>query len=56
MVADLRPVFHWDRLYIGGGNSRRIKSEVLELLGEDVVIVPNTAGIVGGVRSWSLYR
>ncbi|MEI6215968.1 MAG: ROK family protein [Actinomycetes bacterium] len=52
MVVDLRPVFHWDRLYIGGGNSRRIRPEIIEQLGEDVVIVPNSAGIVGGVRAW----
>lgn len=56
MVADLRPVFHWDRLYIGGGNSRRIKVEVIAVLGDDVVIVPNSAGIVGGVRAWDLRR
>ena len=54
LVSELRPVFHWDRLYIGGGNSRRISSSVLELLGDDVVIVSNTAGIMGGVRAWSL--
>lgn len=54
MVEDLRPVFFWDRLYIGGGNSRRIRSEVLQVLGDDVVIVSNTAGILGGVRAWNL--
>ena len=54
MVDDLRPVFHWDRLYLGGGNSRRIKDSVIHKLGDDVVIVPNEAGIIGGVRAWSL--
>lgn len=54
MVEDLRPVFYWDRLYLGGGNSRRIRAGVLEVLGDDVVIVSNTAGILGGVRAWSL--
>ena len=54
MVDDLRKVFHWDRLYIGGGNSRRIRTEVLQLIGDDVVIVSNTAGILGGVKAWSL--
>ena len=29
MVADLRPVFHWDRLYLGGGNSNRLKPSTL---------------------------
>ncbi len=53
-VEGLRPVVHWDRLYIGGGNSRRIRPAVLELLGDEVVIVPNSAGIVGGVRAWEL--
>jgi polyphosphate glucokinase len=54
MVDDLRPVFHWDRLYLGGGNSRRIRDFVIHKLGDDVVIVPNEAGIIGGVRAWSL--
>lgn len=54
VVDALRPVFVWDRLYIGGGNSRVITPEVLATLGDDVVIVPNTAGIVGGVRVWEL--
>jgi polyphosphate glucokinase len=54
VVEALRPVFLWDRLYIGGGNSRRIRPEQLERMGDDVVVVPNTAGIVGGVRAWSI--
>jgi polyphosphate glucokinase len=27
---------------------------VIHKLGDDVVIVPNEAGIIGGVRAWSL--
>jgi polyphosphate glucokinase len=54
VVEALRPVFLWDRLYIGGGNSRRIRPDQLERMGDDVVVVPNTAGIVGGVRAWSI--
>ncbi|HLS15220.1 MAG TPA: ROK family protein [Beutenbergiaceae bacterium] len=54
VVDALRPVYLWDRLYIGGGNSRRIVPAVVEKLGDDVVVVPNSAGIVGGVRAWSL--
>ena len=54
IVDGLRPVFLWDRLYIGGGNARRIRPEQLTRMGDDVVIVPNTAGIIGGVRAWSL--
>lgn len=54
MVEELRPVFRWDRLYIGGGNSRLIRPADLERMGDDVVVVPNTAGVAGGVRAWSL--
>ena len=54
MVEDLRPVFWWDKLFIGGGNSRRIKPEIVSKLGDDVVIVSNTAGILGGVRAWEI--
>ena len=54
VVDGLRPVFLWDRLYLGGGNARRLTPQVLARLGDDVVVVPNTAGIVGGVRAWNL--
>ena len=54
VVDALRPVFVWDRLYLGGGNARVLSAEVIAQLGDDVVIVPNTAGIVGGVRAWDL--
>lgn len=50
----LRPVFQWDRLYLGGGNARRIRPTALAALGDDVVVVPNSAGLVGGVRAWTL--
>jgi polyphosphate glucokinase len=53
-VDGLRPVFIWDRVYLGGGNSRRISPSALAAMGDDVVVVPNSAGIVGGVRAWSL--
>ncbi len=56
VVDALRPVFVWDRLYVGGGNARVLSPEVIAVLGDDVVIVPNTAGIVGGVRAWDLQR
>ena len=54
MVEGLRPVFLWDRLYVGGGNSRHITPSVLARLGDDVVIVPNSAALVGGARVWQL--
>jgi polyphosphate glucokinase len=54
VVDGLRPVFRWDRLYIGGGNSALIDTETVDRLGEDVTIVPNTAGVLGGSRAWKL--
>lgn len=54
MVAELRPVFRWDRLYLGGGNSRRLRPGHVADMGDDVVVVPNSAALVGGVRAWSL--
>ncbi len=50
VVEGLRPVFCWDHLYVGGGNARRLT----EFLGDDVTIVSNIAGIIGGVRVWDL--
>jgi polyphosphate glucokinase len=43
-------------LYLGGGNARNIKLEIVEKLGDDVVIVPNSAALVGGVRAWQLVQ
>lgn len=49
-VDGLRPVFGWDRLYVGGGNAKKLTRD----LGDDVTVVPNLAGILGGVRVWDL--
>jgi polyphosphate glucokinase len=38
----------YDRLYIGGGNARHIRLD----LEQNIRIVPNEAGITGGVRLW----
>ena len=54
LVEGLRPVFLWDRLYVGGGNSRRVTPTALARLGDDVVVVPNSAALVGGARVWDL--
>jgi polyphosphate glucokinase len=50
MVDGLRPVFQWDRLFVGGGNAKKLS----ESLGDDVTIVANLAGILGAVRVWDL--
>lgn len=52
VVDSLRPMYLWDRLYLGGGNSRRITTAQLSRIGDDVVVVPNEAGMTGGARCW----
>ena len=53
-IDGLRPMFLWDRLYLGGGNSRHITPSQIIKLGDDTVIVPNAAALVGGARAWQL--
>jgi polyphosphate glucokinase len=49
-ITILRALLFFDHLYIGGGNSRRVHRHHLD---DDVTIVDNTAGIVGGVKLWT---
>jgi polyphosphate glucokinase len=44
----------WDRLYIGGGNAQRISKNALKSFDYKVVIIPNSAGVAGGVKAWDL--
>jgi polyphosphate glucokinase len=48
-IANLRALMFFDHLYIGGGNSRRVSRHNLA---DDVTIVDNTAGILGGIKLW----
>lgn len=52
-ITLLEPVFRWDQLYLGGGNASRLTQSVKAKL-PDVVFVSNTAGMMGGVRAWSM--
>ena len=49
-------VFHetlyFDHLYVGGGNAKQLSPVEI---GPKGVIVPNTSGILGGVRIWDLH-
>jgi len=54
VVEGLWPVVRWDRLYLGGGNAQNVSRSVIDRLGDRVTVVPNQAGIVGGVRAWEL--
>ena len=48
-ITNLRALLFFDHLYIGGGNSRRLHRDALD---DDVTIVDNTAGILGGIKLW----
>jgi polyphosphate glucokinase len=47
-IANVRALTSFDRLYLGGGNARKIDLE----LDPDVTLVDNAAGIAGGSALW----
>lgn len=47
-IAQLSHTFNYDYLYLGGGNAKEIKLE----LPPRVKIVPNIAGLLGGIALW----
>ena len=48
VIGLLSTLSNYDTLYIGGGNARHITSD----LPGNVRVVPNAAGITGGVKLW----
>ena len=48
-IRRLEEVFHFTRLYIGGGNSREVD---ISLLPANVTIVSNLNGLAGGIALW----
>jgi polyphosphate glucokinase len=47
-IDDLKIAFNYDRLYLGGGNTKFIRFEPLE----GVKIVSNEEGLLGGIKLW----
>ncbi len=47
-IDNLRTLTAFDRLFIGGGNARKLTCE----LPADVTVVDNTAGLAGGAALW----
>jgi polyphosphate glucokinase len=43
-------LLHIDRLYVGGGNAKKLEVD----LGHRVELVDNAAGILGGIKLWEL--
>jgi polyphosphate glucokinase len=52
LIEVLETVFNYDRLYLGGGNSRCVKFG----LPRNVSIVSNDAGMEGGAFAWRDYK
>jgi polyphosphate glucokinase len=48
-IEALRSLTNFDRLYIGGGNAKRLDPDVI---GPDRTIVPNISGLLGGIALW----
>lgn len=47
-IENMRVLVCFDRLFIGGGNAKRLEGA----LPKDVKLVDNTAGILGGIKLW----
>lgn len=47
-LAAWEDLFNFDKLYLGGGNAKKVEIE----LPPRVVIVPNVAGLLGGLALW----
>ena len=54
LIQELYPMIVWDKLYIGGGNAQRISKSALKSFDYKVKIIPNSAGVTGGVKAWDL--
>ena len=52
-LADFDEVLFPDHVYLGGGNTKHLSIDLADL-GERVSVVPNTAGLLGGVRVWEM--
>ena len=49
-ISQIRHTFNFDVLYLGGGNARILDPAAMP---PDVKIVPNIAGLLGGIALWN---
>lgn len=49
-IAQIRPVWNFRRLYLGGGNARHLTADELP---PDVSLCDNRAGVLGGLKLWA---
>lgn len=50
-IAVFEDMLFFDKIYVGGGNAKHLSADDIGPKGQ---IVPNTSGILGGVRVWAL--
>jgi polyphosphate glucokinase len=48
VIEQIQPIFNPRRLYLGGGNAKKLKIK----LPENVTITENVAGLLGGIALW----
>lgn len=48
VLAQIQPIWNPRHIYLGGGNAKKLKGD----LPPNVTIVPNIAGLLGGIRLW----
>jgi polyphosphate glucokinase len=51
-IDNMAAQFFYDRLYLGGGNARRVDRDQLGDRLDRITIVDNRAGILGGIKLW----
>ena len=49
-IDSLEALFNYDRLYMGGGNAKKVTLE----LPENVTLISNVAGLLGGIAFWQM--
>ncbi|MCA9617435.1 MAG: ROK family protein [Myxococcales bacterium] len=50
MLEQLQPILNYDRLFLGGGNAKRLDPRALP---DNVTLFDNVAGMEGGIRLWA---
>lgn len=51
-IASIYKLFNFDKLYIGGGNSRLVVLDLPPNLSNKIAIVSNDLGLIGGLALW----
>jgi polyphosphate glucokinase len=55
-IDNLDGLFFFDRLFVGGGNARRVVRDELGDNRDRITLVDNSAGILGGIKLWEGYH